>query len=73
MRGTDGKGELTVSATPSQHFSGRELKDRNATLWSSLVIRSAKHSVFFSGDTGLTGTHPPRPCSRWLRRKACSS
>ena len=31
----------TVTAAPSQHFSGRGLKDRNATLWSSLVIRSA--------------------------------
>jgi L-ascorbate metabolism protein UlaG (beta-lactamase superfamily) len=46
--------ELTVTATPSQHFSGRSLKDRNATLWSSLVIRSPRHAVFFSGDTGLT-------------------
>ncbi len=45
---------LTVTATPSQHFSGRGLKDRNATLWSSLVIRSEHHTVFFSGDTGLT-------------------
>jgi L-ascorbate metabolism protein UlaG (beta-lactamase superfamily) len=42
--------ELVVSAAPSQHFSGRGLKDRNATLWSSLV-------VFFSGDTGLTGEY----------------
>ncbi|MCD4501019.1 MBL fold metallo-hydrolase [Chromobacterium vaccinii] len=47
--------DLTVTATPSQHFSGRGLKDRNATLWSSLSIRSARHSVFFSGDTGLSG------------------
>jgi L-ascorbate metabolism protein UlaG (beta-lactamase superfamily) len=46
--------ELTVTAAPSQHFSGRGLKDRNATLWSSLVIRTARHGVFFSGDTGLT-------------------
>ena len=46
--------DLTVTAAPSQHFSGRGLKDRNATLWSSLVIRSRKHAVFFSGDTGLT-------------------
>ena len=45
---------LTVSAAPSQHFSGRGLKDRNATLWSSLVIRTERHAVFFSGDTGLT-------------------
>lgn len=46
--------DLTVTAAPSQHFSGRTLKDRNATLWSSLVIRSSRHRVFFSGDTGLT-------------------
>ena len=45
---------LTVTAAPSQHFSGRGLHDRNATLWSSLVIRSHRHAVFFSGDTGLT-------------------
>ncbi|HQR10395.1 MAG TPA: MBL fold metallo-hydrolase [Casimicrobiaceae bacterium] len=46
--------DLTVTAAPSQHFSGRGLKDRNATLWSSMVIRSRRHAVFFSGDTGLT-------------------
>jgi len=46
--------EVEVTAAPSQHFSGRGLKDRNSTLWSSLVIRSPKHRVFFSGDTGLT-------------------
>jgi L-ascorbate metabolism protein UlaG (beta-lactamase superfamily) len=46
--------ELTITAAPSQHFSGRGLKDRNATLWSSMAIRTSKHSVFFSGDTGLT-------------------
>ena len=45
---------LTITAAPSQHFSGRGLKDRNATLWSSMVIQSDRHRVFFSGDTGLT-------------------
>ncbi len=45
---------LSVTAAPSQHFSGRGLHDRNATLWSSMVIRAAEHAVFFSGDTGLT-------------------
>jgi L-ascorbate metabolism protein UlaG (beta-lactamase superfamily) len=45
---------LTVTAAPSQHFSGRALNDRNATLWSSFVIRSPRRAVFFSGDTGLT-------------------
>ena len=48
---------LTVTAAPSQHFSGRGLKDRNTTLWSSLAIRSDRHSVFFSGDTGLTAEY----------------
>jgi L-ascorbate metabolism protein UlaG (beta-lactamase superfamily) len=48
---------LTVTAAPSQHFSGRGLKDRNATLWSSMVLRTPKHGVFFSGDTGLTSEY----------------
>jgi L-ascorbate metabolism protein UlaG (beta-lactamase superfamily) len=49
--------EVVVTAAPSQHFSGRGLKDRNATLWSSMVIQSPRHSVFFSGDTGLTAEY----------------
>src|SRR5947209_1409618 len=32
--------EVVVSAAPSQHFSGRGLKDRNTSSWSSFVIRS---------------------------------
>lgn len=47
-------GGLSVTAAPAQHFSGRGLKDRNTTLWSSFAIRSERHTVFFSGDTGLT-------------------
>lgn len=45
---------VTVTAAPSQHFSGRNLGTRNRTLWSSFVARGPKHAVFFSGDTGLT-------------------
>jgi len=45
--------ELTVTAAPSQHFSGRGL-DRNLTLWSSMVVRTQRHAVFFGGDGGLT-------------------
>lgn len=45
---------LSFTATPSRHFSGRSLFDRNRTLWSSWVISGAEHRVFFSGDTGLT-------------------
>ena len=43
---------LTVTATPSQHFSGRGLTDRNKTLWASYVIATLDHSVYFSGDSG---------------------
>lgn len=45
--------ELAITAAPSQHFSGRGLQ-RNLTLWSSFVVRSPRHALFFSGDTGLT-------------------
>ena len=53
LPGTD----LTLTAAPSQHFSGRGLKDGNKTLWSSFVMQSPRHSVFFSGDTGPTTEH----------------
>jgi L-ascorbate metabolism protein UlaG (beta-lactamase superfamily) len=47
-------GKLAFTATPAQHFSGRSLSDRNATLWSSWVIETERRKLFFSGDTGLT-------------------
>lgn len=43
---------ISITATPSQHFSGRWLNDRNETLWASWAITGKKHKVFFSGDTG---------------------
>jgi L-ascorbate metabolism protein UlaG (beta-lactamase superfamily) len=49
--------DLTLTATPAQHFSGRGLKDGNQTLWSSWVLSGARHRVFFSGDTGLTNEY----------------
>jgi L-ascorbate metabolism protein UlaG (beta-lactamase superfamily) len=45
--------DLRLTATPSQHFSGRVGK-RNHTLWASFVIETARRRVFFSGDTALT-------------------
>ncbi len=48
------RGDLAITAAPSQHFSGRGPRDRNRTAWSSMLIESARHKVFFSGDTGLT-------------------
>ncbi len=46
--------EVTITATPSQHFSGRGLGMRNSTLWTSFSVRGPTRSFFFSGDTGLT-------------------
>jgi L-ascorbate metabolism protein UlaG (beta-lactamase superfamily) len=48
------RGGVTITAAPSQHFSGRSLRDRNRTAWSSFQVRGPKHAFFFSGDTGLT-------------------
>jgi L-ascorbate metabolism protein UlaG (beta-lactamase superfamily) len=39
-------------ATPSQHFSGRSLRDGNKTLWASWVVIDDQRKVFFSGDSG---------------------
>jgi L-ascorbate metabolism protein UlaG (beta-lactamase superfamily) len=51
---TELRAGVTITAAPSQHFSGRTVSSRNATLWSSFVVRGSRRSVFFSGDTGLT-------------------
>ena len=51
------RGGVTISAAPSQHFSGRGLGQRNATLWSSFVVKGPRSSFFFSGDTGLTAEY----------------
>jgi L-ascorbate metabolism protein UlaG (beta-lactamase superfamily) len=48
------RGGVSITAAPSQHFSGRSLGDRNRTAWSSFQVRGPKHAFFFSGDTGLT-------------------
>jgi L-ascorbate metabolism protein UlaG (beta-lactamase superfamily) len=48
---------LTITAAPSQHFSGRVTGGRNSTLWSSFALQGPRHRVFFSGDTGLTAEY----------------
>ncbi len=45
--------ELTFTALPAIHFSGRGLLDRNQTLWASFGIASPERNVWFGGDTAL--------------------
>lgn len=46
---------MKFTATPSQHFSGRGLFDKDKTLWASWVIKGKNANVFFSGDSGYFG------------------
>ncbi|MFD1873335.1 MBL fold metallo-hydrolase [Hymenobacter bucti] len=47
---------LTIVSTPTQHFSGRGLTNRNSTFWSSWVLKTSQHRLFYSGDGGY-GPH----------------
>ncbi len=47
---------LKLAFTPSRHFSGRGVMNRNSTLWGSWVIKSDTQSIYFSGDSGY-GPH----------------
>ncbi len=46
---------LRIACTSAQHFSGRNLRDRNASLWCGWALSDGEFSVFYAGDTGL---HP---------------
>lgn len=43
---------LRIAFTPTQHFSGRGLTDRDKTLWGSYVVIGPNHKIYFSGDSG---------------------
>ena len=47
--GIDG---VQFTFAPTQHFSGRGLRDGNRTLWGSWVIVDGDKRVYFSGDSG---------------------
>ncbi|MHB1279052.1 MAG: MBL fold metallo-hydrolase [Bacteroidia bacterium] len=46
----------TFVCTPAQHFSGRGIGDRGATLWCSWVVQHQGTNIYFSGDSGY-GRH----------------
>ncbi len=46
-------GDVRLVSTPSRHFSGRSLNDRDATLWSSWAFVGQSRRLFYTGDTAL--------------------
>ncbi len=44
--------DIKFTATPAQHFSGRDGINDNSTLWASWVIKDANSNIYFSGDSG---------------------
>ncbi len=48
------KGTVDVVLTPVQHWSGRGLNDRLATLWGGYAVFAPDQHLFFSGDTGYS-------------------
>jgi L-ascorbate metabolism protein UlaG (beta-lactamase superfamily) len=46
---------IRFTATPARHYSGRDPRYRDKTLWTSWVIAGPAHRVFFSGDSGYSG------------------
>lgn len=49
-------GDVSVTCVPAQHFSGRGLWDRDASLWGGFVLETPGGVVYYAGDTG-TGPH----------------
>lgn len=45
-------GDLTITALPARHFSGRSLFNRFETLWASFVLKGPIHRVYYGADSG---------------------
>jgi L-ascorbate metabolism protein UlaG (beta-lactamase superfamily) len=48
--------DISVAAVPAQHFSGRGLFDRDATLWCGYVIATRQGNIYFAGDSGYNNS-----------------
>lgn len=44
--------EMEIHSVPAQHFAARGPFDRDRTHWCGWVLRSARRTIYFAGDTG---------------------
>lgn len=44
--------DVTIQSVPAQHFSGRGMLDRDATLWCGYVLKTSAGNIYFAADTG---------------------
>lgn len=51
-------GDVELTCTPAQHFSGRSINDRDLTLWCSWSVKSRALALYFGGDSAY---HPEYP------------
>jgi L-ascorbate metabolism protein UlaG (beta-lactamase superfamily) len=47
---------IRVQSVPAQHFSGRGMFDRDATLWCGFVVKRKEGNIYFAADTGYNET-----------------
>jgi L-ascorbate metabolism protein UlaG (beta-lactamase superfamily) len=45
-------GQVSITALPARHFSGRSLFNRSQTLWASFALIGPKHRVYYGADSG---------------------
>lgn len=50
------QGQVEITFTPTQHFSGRGMGDRFKSLWGGWAFRTSSQNIYFSGDSGY-GPH----------------
>lgn len=47
-------GAVTLTLTPTRHFSGRGLTNRFSTLWGAWALRGREHNIYFGADSGYS-------------------
>lgn len=51
-----GFADISITYTPSRHFSGRGTTDRSMSLWGGWTLKTSENNIYWSGDGGY-GPH----------------